>query len=106
VRPDDDLRVFVGAVGWRGNRLSDPVFFMLIGICAYAFMANLCYTAGPIAEIGFAKLCPNVDSSRFGLHAFRLGMQFSIALTFFPAVLCWGTFLYYLASGHHVQSPR
>jgi hypothetical protein len=65
-------------------------------------MANICYTGGWIGELLLARFRPENTHGSFGLRAFRLGVKFSIALTIFPALLCWAVFLFRLVTGGRV----
>jgi len=79
--------------------IPDPPILVPIGIVAYAIMANICYTGGWIAELLLARLKNGANTTAFGLHAFRLGVKFSIGLTPFPALWSWTLLLLGLALG-------
>ncbi len=57
--------------------------FFIGPVVAYALLANLCYTLGPVVEIllekiSRGKLLPS------GPSLFRMGLTFSVGLTLFP----------------------
>lgn len=79
--------------------IPDPPILVPLGIIFYGIMANVCYTGGWIAELLLARFRPGTQAERFGVRAFRIGVKFSIALTIFPALLCWGVFLFSLVTG-------
>lgn len=79
--------------------IPDPPILVPLGIIFYGIMANICYTGGWIAELLLARFRPGAQAERFGVRAFRLGVKFSIARTIFPALLCWGVFLFSLVTG-------
>jgi hypothetical protein len=79
--------------------IPDPPIFIPIGIIAYLFIANICYTGGWIAELLLAKFIKSGSTTVFGVRAFRLGVKFSILLTLFPAVLSWASLLFDLVTG-------
>ena len=82
--------------------IPDPPILVPLGIIFYGIMANVCYTGGWIAELLLARFRPEIRTGLFGLRAFRLGVKFSIALTIFPALLCWAVFLFSLVTGKRV----
>lgn len=57
-----------------------------LGIILWAISANLCYTLGPILEIGARNLRLPITSS-FGPSLLKLGWLFSIALTAIEALM-------------------
>jgi hypothetical protein len=62
-------------------------FFLIpIGVVAYGFMANVCYTGGWLAEIAVGKIWKD-RAGAFGEIAFALGLIFSVLLTLVPAAL-------------------
>lgn len=66
-----------------------PIPWIAIGV--YALLANLCYTAGPIAEL-FIRWIWGGDLEAVGPALFRYGFAFSIGLTLLPtglAMLAW-----------------
>jgi hypothetical protein len=82
--------------------IPDPPILAPLGIIFYGVMANICYTGGWIAELLLARYSPVTHAELFGVRAFRLGVKFSIALTIFPALLCWGVFLFSLIIGRRL----
>ena len=82
--------------------IPDPPILVPLGIIFYGIMANVCYTGGWIAELLLVRFRPEIRTDAFGLRAFRLGMKFSIAITIFPALLCWAVFLFSLVTGKRV----
>lgn len=68
--------------------LPDPPIFMVLGILAYGILANICFTGGWIVELALRQTWFG-DTNEFAVRAFRLGTRFSVALTLFPAVLCY-----------------
>ena len=82
--------------------IPDPPILVPLGIIFYGIMANVCFTGGWIAELLLARLRPEARTDLFGLRAFRLGVKFSVAVTIFPALLCWAVFLFSLVTGKRV----
>jgi len=82
--------------------IPDPPILVPLGILAYGIMANVCYTGGWIAELLLVRFRPESRTDVFGLRAFRLGVRFSIGLTIFPALICWGVFLFSLVTGKRI----
>jgi hypothetical protein len=82
------------------NGLPDPPIFVVLGVAAYAIIANICYTGGWISELLVGTWKTSAEASAFGHRAFRRGMQFSICLTLFPAVLSWALLLVRVAAVH------
>lgn len=71
-----------------------PIPWIPIGV--YALLANVCYTAGPIAELAVRRIWGD-DLEPVGPALFRYGFAFSIGLTLLPtglAVLGWGARLF------------
>jgi hypothetical protein len=83
--------------------MPDPPIFGIIGIFLYGIMANVCYAAGWFVELVLTRLRSGGDTTAFGVRAFRLGLQFSIGLTLFPALLAWAEFLFYIATGRRPE---
>ena len=68
----------------NGEDFVEPLFF-IFGVPIYAFMANVCYTVGPLVDR------PNRPGV-FRVTLFKIGMLFSAALTMLPglfAILAW-----------------
>jgi hypothetical protein len=84
--------------------LPDPVFAGFFGVVAYAIAANICYTAGWVAEVMISR-SQKRSATAFGLKAFRYGLRFSVVVTFLPALLCWALFLFLLATGQKNSMP-
>jgi hypothetical protein len=85
--------------------LPDPPILMPFAIIAYGLAANICYTGGWAVELLFGRY-RSVDTSDFGIRAFRFGMKFSVVLTLFPAVISWAVFLVRITTGRRiVPSP-
>ena len=82
--------------------LPDPLMLAPLGILAYGILANICYTGGWISELLLLRFGPGLDTAKFGLRAFRVGVKFSIALTLFPALLCWAAFVLAIATGDRI----
>lgn len=59
---------------------------MILPAIGYGIMANVCYTAGWMAEI-YARLFLGEKTENFGPSLFLLGLTFSILLTAVPSVL-------------------
>lgn len=79
--------------------IPDPPIFAPIAIFAYGIMANICYTGGWITELLLARFNTGINTTAFGLGAFRLGVKFSIGLTILPGLLAWAVFLFRLTTG-------
>lgn len=73
--------MFSGIAG-GGPPLRGLVFVSVI----YGFLANLCYTAGPVLEIALDRYLGE-RAPRAGPVLFRQGLVFSIGLTLFPVAL-------------------
>ena len=58
----------------------------LLGVLGYGFMANLCYTLGPIIEITLERVWKD-RVLPVGPALFRQGLAFSIGLTLLPIPL-------------------
>ena len=54
----------------------DPPIIAPLGILAYGIMANICYTGGWIAELLLTTFNNSINTTAFGLGAFRLGVKF------------------------------
>ena len=68
-------------VGWP-----DPPIVALLGVLAYGFMANVCYTGGWVSEL-LALEVWGEGARGFGPIAFLFGFVFSICLTLVPAAI-------------------
>jgi hypothetical protein len=66
--------------------LPDPPIFALVGVLAYAVLANICFTGGWIVEIIVRKLWPG-ECDNFGTTSFALGVIFSLLLTLAPGII-------------------
>jgi hypothetical protein len=64
--------------GSEGGDLGDP----LLGVWAYAFMANVCYTGGWILEL-LLRLLKAGDAAETGRKLYKIGFIFSFGLTLF-----------------------
>jgi hypothetical protein len=64
--------------------LPDPPIFALIGIAIYGIMANVCFTAGWLAELVVRRIWPR-EADRFATLSITLGVVFSVVLTLAPA---------------------
>ena len=82
--------------------IPDPPILTPFVIVAYAIAANFFYTDGWKTELMLARIWDRPRASSFAVRAFRIGVKFSVALTIFPALLCWGGLLYGLATGHRI----
>jgi hypothetical protein len=66
--------------------IPDPPLFAAFAALAYGVMANVCFTAGWLAELLSRNVCGSrVDA--FGPAAFTIGTMFSVLLTLLPAAL-------------------
>ncbi|MBX3072507.1 hypothetical protein KF728_10920 [Candidatus Obscuribacterales bacterium] len=63
-----------------------PFHSLVLPAIAYGIMANICYTAGWMAEI-YARLFFGEKTENFGPSLFLLGLTFSMLLTALPSVL-------------------
>ena len=72
--------------GQEAIGMPDPPIFAIFGVIAYGIVANVCYTGGWIAELIVLRVWRK-DGKVFGKTSFRLGVMFSVALTFLPGVL-------------------
>lgn len=88
----------VGMCGLPGVFLlllaNEPLAFITFGVLFYAFMANVCYTAGAVSE-AVARQWFGIKVKDYAPVAFSLGTAFSIALTLFCSVVC--TIIYIFA---------
>jgi hypothetical protein len=66
--------------------MPDPPIFAVFGVFFYAFIANVCYTSGWLAELVVRAVWPT-QSRRFARVSFRIGMIFSVILTLVPGIL-------------------
>ncbi len=89
------FEVLMGKVIPPGEDAEEPMGLFL-GIIFYAVMANLCYTAGWMVELGTRKADPIAARQR-GKWMFRAGMWISAFLTTAPL---WYACLFYLANKH------
>ena len=83
--------------------LPDGPLLGVFGILLHGILANICYTGGWIAELLLRSISETETATTFGLRAFHLGVKFSVALTLFPAVICWIILGVALISGHKVN---
>lgn len=58
----------------------------ILAIMFFAFMANVCYTGGEIAEV-IARRFFDDEADHFGEIAFSLGLLLSVSITILPAIL-------------------
>ena len=61
-------------------------FVAVFAVVIYAVMANVCYTAGWVAELAIRKAWPE-QADRFATLTLALGVVFAVLLTLSPAVL-------------------
>jgi len=73
-------------------------FVAVFAVMIYAVMANVCYTAGWVAELGIRKAWPE-EADRFATLTLALGIVFAVLLTLSPAVLV-GAFGLFRLVGH------
>jgi hypothetical protein len=66
--------------------LSNSPIFELLGVVAYAIVANVCFTGGWFVEIIVRNIWRE-KAGAFAEIAFSLGLVFSILLTLVPAVV-------------------
>lgn len=89
--------IVVGMCGLPGVFLlllaHEPLGFITFGVLFYAFMANVCYTAGAVSET-VARQWFGIKVKDYAPVAFSLGTAFSIALTLFCSVVCTLVFLF------------
>ena len=74
--------------GIGGPRALPP----LIAILAYGGLANICYTLGPMVEIGLQTLWKD-KVLPVGPALFRQGLAFSVGLTLLPIVVASGVWV-------------
>jgi hypothetical protein len=67
-------------------RASPGVPLGLVGVLAYAVLANLCYTAGPAADVYIRRRWGD-QYAVVGPTLFRYGFVFSVGLTLLPIPL-------------------
>lgn len=72
--------------------IPDPPIFAIFAVVFYAIMANVCFTGGWVVELLVIRVWGEQAQS-FGPISFTLGVLFSTALTFAPAVLVVGVVL-------------
>jgi hypothetical protein len=65
-------------------------------ILAYGLLANVCYTFGPVIEIGLQKLWKD-RVLPVGPALFRQGLSFSVGLTALPIIIASGMWVARLA---------
>ena len=70
---------------------------LLLGVCAYAFMANVCYTLGWFIELASRNVDP-AAARRRARWMFRNGLIFSCLLTAAPT---WFAIVFYLLHPNH-----
>ncbi len=89
--------IVVGMCGLPGVFLlllaHEPLGFITFGVLFYAFMANVCYTAGAVSET-VARQWFGIKVKDYAPVAFSLGTAFSIALTLFCSVVCTLVFIF------------
>lgn len=89
--------IVVGMCGLPGVFLlllaHEPLGFITFGVLFYAFMANVCYTAGAVSET-VARQWFGIKVKDYAPVAFSLGTAFSIALTLFCSMVCTLVFLF------------
>ena len=83
--------------------LPDPPIFAIFGVILYAIMANVCFTAGWIAELFYRRFAPR-EADRFATNSFFYGVIFSVLLTLAPAVLIGAIGLFEVL--HHFLANR
>jgi hypothetical protein len=66
--------------------LPDPPLFAIFMVFLYAFLANVCYSAGWAVELIVRKAWPG-EADRFAIIAFSLGLAGSALLTLVPAIV-------------------
>ena len=66
--------------------LPDPPIFAILGVVAYAVLANVCYTGGWVVELLSRRILGD-RAEAFGEIAFTLGTIASILLTLVPGLL-------------------
>lgn len=64
----------------------DGPLLAILTVVLYAFVANVCYTGGWIAELLVRSIWP-AESDRFARYTFKIGVWFSVLLTLTPAAL-------------------
>jgi hypothetical protein len=85
--------VAILAVAWVSERTlgipigwPDPPFFAILGVFAFGFGANVCYTGGWIVELIVRKTWPN-QAADIGPISFALGLGLAVLVTLSPVVL-------------------
>ena len=73
-------------------RFTPPIELIL----AYGALANICYTFGPMVEIGLQQLWKD-RVLPVGPTLFRQGLAFSVGLTMLPVIVASGTWVARLA---------
>ena len=81
-----------------GEDAEEPMGIAL-GVVAYGFMANVCYTAGWVSELISRKADPLLARKR-GQKMFRAGLVFSCVLTTAPF---WFACLFYIFHLNHAH---
>ncbi len=71
-------KLFSEPIGWP-----DPPLFAIFGVIAYAVVANICYTAGWMAELISREIWGD-KAKGFAEISFTLGTVFSFFLTLVP----------------------
>jgi hypothetical protein len=81
------LVLFAGSAAVKPGVDFEEPLAMVLGPFVYGFMANICYSCGPIIDLIFYRGRPRVN-------LFKLGLYFSLAFTALPglwAVFSWLT---------------
>ena len=81
-----------------GEDAEEPMGLAL-GVVAYGFMANVCYTIGLVSELIGRKNNPLLARER-GQKMFRAGLLFSCVLTTAPF---WYACLFYILNSNHAH---
>lgn len=76
------------AVGWALGVLPVPGSMPteLMGVLVYGFLANVCYTVGPVADLVLRRIL-GIRAPDVAPVLFRYGFVFSIGLTLLPIPL-------------------
>jgi hypothetical protein len=73
-------------------------FGLIVGVLAYAFVANVCYTMGWVNELRERKLAPDHARSN-ARFLYKAGMWFSCLLTTAP--FWYACLFYFISRGNH-----
>jgi hypothetical protein len=81
--------------------MPNPPLFALFAVLLYGIAANVCFTAGWLAELIIRKAWPS-QADRFSTLSFSFGLIFSVLLTLTPAIVIGAAGIFALV-GHFLR---